>query len=251
MTEVILKTEHKFAIDAPDCTLHMESYEDSENFSPKKLEFESGAGSDYNTDLPFIREIIERFPLEGDEKLNWLDLGCAGGHLMLDVNEQEETDVCIGLDGSVGVHKQESWSSGKNSEVLRNADIAKEYSIEYLNGEKVKFDIITCWEVLEHFYEEQLDQFFTNVYEHLSDEGVFVGSIAFFPDTRDENGYPEGHPKFNPNGKLYELHKLLWNRPTWDKLMSKWFNIINFDFDNRFRNGHPAIHYYFSATKKV
>ena len=251
MTEVILKTEHKFAIDAPDCTIHMESYEDAENFEVRNLSFEVGAGGDFNTDIGFINEIIERFPIEGEEKLNWLDLGCAGGKLILDANSHKDTDICIGLDGSVGVYKQKSWNDEDNKTVLRNCDIAKEFSIQNKDNKNIKFDIVSCWEVLEHFYENQLDQFFTNVYEHLSDEGVFVGSIAFFPDTRDENGLGPGHPQFNPDSKMYELHKIIKPREWWDNYMDKWFNILEFDFEYKFRNADPRLNYYFMATKKV
>ena len=123
MVKVNFKTEHKFSLHAEDCQIHMDKFTDENDFELKPLDNETGAGCDYFTDLPLIREIISRFPLEEDEKINWMDLGCAGGHLILDVNDQKETDVCIGVDGSVGVYKQESWSSGNNKEVLKNADL--------------------------------------------------------------------------------------------------------------------------------
>lgn len=249
--EVVVKSKGKFALHAPDCTLHMESYTDDQNFKPKELENDVGAGCDFFTDVPFIEEVIDRFPLEENEKLNWLDLGCAGGSLILDVNKNDKTDVCIGLDGSVGVYKQESWSSGKNKNVLRNADISKEFSIEYEDGGLVKFDVITCWEVIEHFYENELDTFFTNVHKHMTDEGVFIGSIAFYQDIRDENGYCPSDPQFNPDGEIFELHKVLWPQTKWDNFLSKWFLIHPFDFENKFRNMDERLTYYFMATKKV
>lgn len=249
MTEVIVKTKNKFALHAPDCTLHLANYQDDDNFEVRHLEQESGAGCDFFTDLPFIREVIERFPLENGEKLNWLDLGCAGGRLILDVNDQEETDVCIGLDGSVGVYKQKSWNDEKNKKVLRNTDISKEFFIEYDNETPVKFDVITCWEVIEHFYENELDTFFSNVYNHLSDGGVFCGSIALFDDIRDENGFSPTDKNFNPNGNIYNLHKILWSIPKWNEILTKYFNIHEFDFQSKFRDIQQS--YYFMCTKKV
>ena len=74
MTKVVFKTEHKFSLHAEDCQIHMDEFTDESNFELKPLENETGAGCDYFTDLPLIREIIDRFPLEGDEKLNWMDL---------------------------------------------------------------------------------------------------------------------------------------------------------------------------------
>lgn len=250
MTNVIVKTDYKFALHAPDCTLHLENFEDEENFTPKKLKNESGAGCDFFTDVKFIEEVIGRFPLENGEKLNWLDLGCAGGKLILDISKNKKTDICIGLDGSVGVYKQKSWSSGKNKNVLRNADLSKEFFIEYETGERVIFDVITAWELVEHFYENELETFFTNVYNHLSDEGVFIGSAANYPDVRDENGYSPSDPLFDKNGKHYDLHKIFWDRNTWNRFLSKWFVIQEFDFENKFRNMHEGLTYYFIVTKK-
>ena len=251
MTDITIKTNYKFALHAPDCTLHLESFEDDANFKPKKLKNESGAGCDFFSDIQFINEVIERFPLEENEKINWLDLGCAGGKLILDVFEHEKSNVCIGLDGSVGVYKQESWASGKNKNVLKNADLSKEFSVEYDDGKRVIFDVITSWELLEHFYENELDIFFTNVYNHLSDEGVFIGSAANYPDIRDENGSCPSDPLFNKDGKLYELHKIFWDRNTWNQYLSKWFEVQTFDFDNKFRDMHEGLTYYFMCTKKV
>lgn len=251
MSEVIVKTTSKFALHAPDCTLHLSEYVDDDNFEVKHLDQESGAGCDFFTDMPFIREVIERFSLEDDEKINWLDLGCAGGRLILDVNEQKETDICIGLDGSVGVYKQASWNVEKNKKVLRNADISKEFSIQNKDETLVKFDVITCWEVIEHFYEEELDIFFTNVFNHMNDNGVFCGSIAFYEDIRDENGFSPADSQFNPNGKIFNLHKTMWNRQKWDKFLSKYFNVHEFDFNSKFRDMDPNLTYYFMCTKKI
>lgn len=255
MKKVVLKTDHKFALHAEDCLIHMDEFVDENNFELHKLENETGAGCDFFTDISLIREVISRFELETDEKLNWLDLGCAGGHLILDVNEQEETNICIGLDGSVGVYKQESWSSGDNKDVLKNADLSKEYSIEYEDGERVLFDVVSSHELIEHFNEPELDVFFTTVDNHLSENGVFFGSIALEPDIKDENGYHPGHPQFNPNGKVYQLHKILWSRGKWEKYLSKYFNVIDYDFNSMFRDdgtGYVASYsYFFACTKKV
>ena len=229
---------------------------DENNFQLHKLENETGAGCDFFTDLPLIREAIQRFNLEENEKINWLDLGCAGGHFILDVNDQEETDICIGLDGSVGVYKQDSWSSGNNKNVLMNADLSKEFYIENSNGSLVLFDAISSWELIEHFNDElELDTFFITVEKHLSENGVFFGSIALEPDVKDENGYHPGHPKFNPNGKVYQLHKILWSKEKWKKYLAQYFNVIEYDFNSMFRDdgsGYVATYsYFFACTKKV
>ena len=256
MKNILVKTDHKFALHAEDCLIHMDEFVNENDFNLHYLENETGAGCDFFTDIPLIREIIDRFNLSEDEKINWMDLGCAGGHFILDANEQPETDICIGLDGSVGVYKQESWSSGNNLEVLKNADLSKEFFIEDENENQVTFDVITSWELIEHFNDEnELDVFFSNVNNHLSTNGVFCGSIALEPDIKDENGYHPGHPQFNPNGKVYQLHKILWSREKWQKYLSKYFNVIEYDFDSMFRDdgtGYVGIYsYFFACTKRV
>lgn len=249
MSEVIIKTKNKFAYDEPDYKIHLESYESDDKFTLKTLELNCSAGEDNSTDSLLIDEAISRFNLEDDEKINWLDLGCGGGAFILDANKSPKTNICIGLDGSCGVYKQTNWNIESNKKVLNHADLTKEFFIQDKDGNEIKFDVITSWEVIEHFNESQLDQFFENVYNHLDDDGVFFGSIALFPDTRDENGYHQDHPKFNPNGKLYVLHKTVYEtRGPWDTIMSKYFNIYDYNFRIRMRNHSNS--YYFMCTKR-
>lgn len=250
MRQIKIKTDSKFAYDEPDYQLHLEQYENDENFSLRSLEMNCSAGEDNSTDVNLIREIIDRFNLYNDEKINWLDLGCGGGSLILDVNSMSESDICIGLDGSCGVYKQPNWNVDENKKILRNADIAKEFFILDETDNKIVFDVISCSEVIEHFHEHQLDQFFKNVYNHLDPNGLFYGSIALFPDIRDERGYHQNHPNFDPNGKLYYLHKTVYEtREPWDNIMSKYFDIHEYNLSIRMRNHHNS--YYFMCTKKV
>jgi SAM-dependent methyltransferase len=249
MREIVVKTESKFAYDEPDYKIHLSNYENDENFELRYFELNCSAGEDNSTDIDLIEEAISRFSLDESEKINWLDLGCGGGEFILDIKNNPKTDICIGLDGSCGVYKQKNWQNEKNKNVLKHADLTKEFFVQD-NEKTIKFDIITCSEVIEHFSEDQLDTFFVNVYNHLSENGIFFGSIALFPDTRDINGYYEGHPKFDPNSELFVLHKTVYEtREPWDKIMKKYFDILEYDFSIRMRNHHNS--YYFMCSKKV
>ncbi len=250
MPEILVKTDYKFAYEEPDYKIHLDTYESDENFSLRNLQLNCSAGEDNSTDISLIEEVIDRFNLNEDEKINWLDLGCGGGALILDVNSFEETNICVGLDGSCGVYKQSNWNKEKNKKVLKHADLTKEFSICDENDNQIKFDVITSHEVIEHFEEVQLDQFFKNVYNHLDDNGVFFGSIALFPDTRDGNGYHQDHPNFNPNGELFILHKTVYEtKEPWDVILSNYFNILDYNFSIKMRNHSNS--YYFMCTKKV
>lgn len=249
---IVVKTDHKFATNSGDCNIFLESYNDADDYQLRELQNPnaSGASADFFTDVPFIREVIDRFELEEGETINWLDLGCAGGRLILDVSEQPETKHVIGLDGSVGVYNQDSWKSGENTEVLRNADVSKPFSVEDEDGNPIVFDVITSWELIEHLHETDLEQYFNNVCKHLAPNGVFIGSIANFPDYRDENGWNYDHPNFNPNSKIYQLHNIMWPFDKWRTVMEKWFNIHTFNLDNYFRNMNTQLTHYFMVTKK-
>lgn len=250
MPEILVKTDYKFAYDEPDYKIHLDKYESDEDFSLRDLKLNCSAGEDNSTDINLIEEVIDRFNLNESEKINWLDLGCGGGAFILDANSFNQTDICVGLDGSCGVYKQRNWNIEENKKVLKHADLTKEFFIHNENDDLVKFDVITSHEVIEHFDENQLDQFFKNVYNHLDDNGVFFGSIALFPDTRDENGYHQDHPNFNPNGELYVLHKTVYEtKEPWDVILSNYFNILDYNFSIRMRNHSNS--YYFMCTKRV
>jgi cyclopropane fatty-acyl-phospholipid synthase-like methyltransferase len=249
MREIVVKTESKFAYDEPDYKIHLDNYESDDKFELRYFEVNCSAGEDNSSSIDLIEDVISRFSLDESEKINWLDLGCGGGELILDVNKRKDTDICIGLDGSCGVYKQKNWQNEKNKKVLNHADLTKEFFVQ-VDGKTLEFDVISCSEVIEHFSEDQLDTFFTNVFNHLSDKGIFYGSIALFPDTRDINGYYEGHPKFDPNSELFVLHKTVYEtKEPWDKIMEKYFNILEYDFDIKMRNHHNS--YYFMCSKKV
>jgi SAM-dependent methyltransferase len=212
----------------------------------RQLDMECAAGEDNSTDGELIQSIIDSFD---SDKINWLDLGCGGGQLVLDANQNPKTDICIGIDGSCGVYKQSNWSVEENLKVLKHANLVEDFTI-LSDGEIVKFDVISCSEVIEHFAEDQLDVFFENVEKHLSDRGVFYGSIALFSDIRDDRGYYKGHPSFNPNSEvMYELHKTVYeSRDPWDDILSKYFDVVEYDFPIRMRNHSDS--YYFKCVKK-
>tara|TARA_R100000700_G_scaffold40089_1_gene54706 strand:- start:28986 stop:29732 length:747 start_codon:yes stop_codon:yes gene_type:complete len=238
----VVKTNHPFCINEPDFTLHGEvSEKDPSEIRLKPLKMNCSAGEDNHTDRDLIEESLSRFT---KEKINCLDLGCAAGQLILDFHKRSETNVCIGLDGSCGVYKHQNWLIEENRQVLRHANLVENFSILDETNNKIKFDVITCWEVIEHFNEKDLDIFFKNVSEHLSEDGLFFGSIALFPDVRDENGFHQDCPEYNADSKQFLLHKTVFDsKEPWDEILSKYFTVKDYDFKTKLRNHDNS--YYF------
>ncbi|WP_457108599.1 SAM-dependent methyltransferase, partial [Methylobacterium sp. P5_C11] len=79
---------------------------------------------------------------------------------------------------------------------LRTCDITRPFILrDQRTDNPAQFDIISMWEVLEHIPESDLPQLFENVRTHLSNDGIFVGSIATYDDIVDGVSY---HPTVKP-----------------------------------------------------
>lgn len=177
-------TNHPIATDSPD---HLHPW---------------GTKRDNFTKLEFVNEIKNYFD---NKPFNFLDLGCSGGQLVIDFKNINPNNISIGLEGSdysanIG---RANWAKYHNTNLF-TCDITKPFSIEK-NGTLVKFDLITAWEVLEHIPPDLLDTLFQNIYNNLSDQGVFAGSINMRSDK------PQG----------VELHLTREKPPFWEKVFKR------------------------------
>lgn len=112
-------------------------------------------------------------------KVATLDIGCSGGGLVFDFLQQGHK--AIGIEGSDYSLKMQRayWALLPNH--LFTADAAKPFQLIGADGAE-HFKLITAWELLEHIPEETLPGLFSNIYNHLTDDGLFVASVATFPD---------------------------------------------------------------------
>lgn len=138
-----------------------------------------GALNDNTSNMAYTKD-VERY-FEG-KKINILDCGCAGGGFVVDFAYRGH--FSIGIEGSdTGIkHKIHNWPRFGGS-LLHTADITKPFKI-LRNGKRVKFDVISAWEVLEHLEEKDIPKFVKQVMANLKPKGFFVGSVNMTPDER-------------------------------------------------------------------
>lgn len=155
-----VETKYPIAIDSPD-TL-----------------FPFGAARDNYTSSEFVCEFTKYYESLGNKKPFYgMDLGCAGGQFIVDfVNNGNKG---IGLEGcgymKKCVPKMFNWDT--SPDVLFTCDVSKPFQI-YEDGNEVKFDLITAWDVMEHFKIEDINVVFDNIKKHLKPRGYFAAVIC-------------------------------------------------------------------------
>ena len=137
-----------------------------------------GTIQDNTRSYPFFEKCRKLF---GD-KMSFLDLGCSGGGLVFDF--ALNGCLAIGLEGSDWSKKMKRANWRTIPENLFTCDISKPFDLVDSKTQMVhSFDVISCWEVMEHIPESSLEILLCNVKKHLRRDGVFVGSIS--KDTSD------------------------------------------------------------------
>jgi 2-polyprenyl-3-methyl-5-hydroxy-6-metoxy-1,4-benzoquinol methylase len=151
-------------------TKHQIAYESPDHIAP------CGTMQDDSTNRTFIILIDKLLKRDFEGKqLNFLDLGCSGGQLVRDFRDLGY--ISVGLEGSdySQKHKRANWPllGGKN---LFTCDIKEPFEI--ISEDKIKFHLITAWEVLEHIRRDDLDNLFLNIISHLEEGGYFIASTS-------------------------------------------------------------------------
>jgi len=187
-----------------------------------------GVQYDNTISTEFILNVENYF----NKKINILDLGCAGAGLTVAMHDRGH--ISVGIDGSdkcynvsdeqlqhFGKYPEgyDNWNTHLNK-ILFTADITKPYEI-IKDNEDLKFDLITAWDVLEHFDPDQVETFFQQMTSKLKDGGMFVASIALFPD----GSVLPWNDKPNIN-----YHKSLFDSYWWIRELDKYFVKQNYPF---------------------
>lgn len=201
--------------------------------------YPEGVYYDNNVSINFINQIESFYVFINnkiDHKINFLDLGCAGGALSVAMHERghksigiDGSDQCINIVPEVYNHfgrlpyGYDNWKKYYN-DILFTCDVTKEFSI-LENDEILKFDLITCWDVMEHFNENSIDSFLEQVCKHLKNDGIFMGSIAMF-DSGTNNPWTDVK---NPIEDI-NYHNSVFPKNWWIDRFLKYFNVYNYPF---------------------
>jgi 2-polyprenyl-3-methyl-5-hydroxy-6-metoxy-1,4-benzoquinol methylase len=177
---------------------------------------------DNNVNPAFVNDVETFF----QRKINFLDLGCAGGALVSELINRGHN--AVGIDGSdhclnfrqeaadklgmVKPYGYDNWQKYGNSRLF-TADITKDFQL-FENGELMKFDLITAWDVMEHFFPEGVTTFIEQVKKHLKPDGYFIASIA----------------KFSLNKHNVEYHKSNFPNEWWLDKLTPHLNRVNYLF---------------------
>jgi SAM-dependent methyltransferase len=154
-----------------------------------------GSKNDNTRSPRFVLACERHFPRA---QLDYLDLGCSGGGLILDFLLRGHR--AIGLEGSdYSLKAQRAEWRLLGNRCLFTADITKPFQIfpPTNSGEGFTAHVVSAWEVMEHIGEEDLPALFENVKRHLRPDGYFIGSISLFEDVVDGVSY---HPTVKPRG---------------------------------------------------
>lgn len=199
-----------------------------------------GVHLDNHCNPQLIVEIENYF---NNRKIDFLDLGCAGGGLAVNMLERghnalglEGSDHCLNIKLDI-VTKLGGMPLGHTNWVkygntnLFTCDITYDYTI-INNSELQQFDLITCLDVMEHFYEGSIDKFLEMVCKHLKPDGLFVAVVALFSVEKD---------KILGEGKV-EYHKSLFSHEQWYEKFSKYLTKKDYPFTCT--NRHPIFGYH-------
>ena len=179
--QIDIRCEIPVAVDSPD---HLQPRGTAENFM---------------THFGFIVAMRRRMGTSGA----MLDLGCSSGRLVRDFRDIGWT--AVGLEGSDYSLKarRPCWDTEANISLF-TCDIGRPFELRN-RGDLIQFDVITCFQVLEHLDFPRLGYLMQSIESHSKVGTLFIVSTA--NNSEIVNGV--------------ELHVTQWSRKQWVDFMAK------------------------------
>jgi len=127
------------------------------------------------------------YTLYSNRHLHILDLGCSGGGFVKDC--LDDGCLAIGLEGSDYSQKYRRAAWAIIPDFLFTCDVTGDFDICLEQGnirERLLFDVVTSWELIEHIAERDLARVAANVKKHLALDGLWIMSVS--PNKEVVNG---------------------------------------------------------------
>lgn len=158
-----------------------------------------GTKRDNSRNPRFNDKLYRLFP-RYEQMLKVLDMGCSGGGFVKSCFD--EGCLAVGIEGSDFSKKFRRAEWRTIPEYLFTCDITGNFdiSLEFQGKtERMIFDVVTSWEVMEHIAEPDLATVAANVKKHLAPTGLWIMSV-------------------NPNEEIINgvrLHQTVREKPWW------------------------------------
>lgn len=137
-----------------------------------------GTKRDNSTNRRFNDKLYKLYPKFG-EQVKVLDMGCSGGGFVKSCFD--DGCLAVGLEGSDFSKKLGRAEWRTIPEYLFTCDITKAFDLIIDDGQdqqRLLFDVVTSWEVMEHIAEGDLPTVAGNVKKHLAETGLWIMSVS-------------------------------------------------------------------------
>lgn len=186
-------------------TNHPIAYESNDHIEPL------GTARDNTKNGAYVRELIRRCGPD----MKYMDLGCSGGGFVYQFINSGI--FAVGVEGSDFSQKNKRAEWATIPDYLFTGDITKPFHFVDEEENKIVFDAISAWDVLEHISRDDLPKVIQNIRSNLVDGGLFIASIATFPDQENLHVTLEHKPwwdaLFNEHGFVEGERMVNWGRP--------------------------------------
>lgn len=113
---------------------------------------------------------------------NWkplkiLDVGCAAGGFVAQCIQ--DGHHAIGIDGSdFNIKNPTNGCWYEHPHNFFTCDVSKPFQLQDENGNAPNFNVVTCWETLEHLDENGVDTLLATINQYSNQNTLFIGTIA-------------------------------------------------------------------------
>ena len=181
------------------------AYESNDHLHP------FGTARDNTKNGMYVRELIKRCGSD----MKYMDIGCSGGGF---VRQFIDNGIfAVGVEGSDYSKKNKRAEWATIPDFLFTGDITKPFHFVNDDENKILFNAISAWDVLEHISKADLPNLLQNLKDNLVQGGLFIASVATFPD--QENLHVTLETKswwdalFNTYGFVEGERMVNWGRP--------------------------------------